>query len=356
QTSGSRPEVVEPTDDTAGASDGGPPAIPPIDITVPGPVSTAFHSLSSVHSWIPQNNPCYYCAKEDWHCQTRVDRRTGHPCLSCLRCATKKIKCHPAFVGSPPRRVRGKATTQRTRSKTPGPAPSTAPSPSQSRTRTRSQSRGVSRTPAVPAATAPKVQSRGRSKTTGRKTPCPCPCPCHSCAAVPRAALDVPMPDLHSMAIAIRDGAARIAILEARVREQDGKIDTLQRLHESLRRQVVDRHPSFPLPDSPANATMLLDQSVPPPSMSPLPSALPNLINLDMGVMEPTPLKVEDASDMVGLVFEPSQVPPEGPQSSGEVVVPDDPGNLFPEYTSVSEEMDVEVKAGSSDEEVHMAA
>jgi hypothetical protein len=172
---------------------------------------------------------------------------------------------------------------------------------------------------------------------------------------VPRAALDVPMPDLHSMAIAIRDGAARIAILEARVREQDGKIDTLQHLHESLRRQVVDRHPSFPLPDSPANATFLLDQSVPPPSMSPLPSALPTLINLDMGVMEPTPLKVEYTSDMVGLIFEPSQVQPEGPQSSGEIVDPDDPGNLLPEYDSVSEDMDVEVKAGTSGEEVEMA-
>ncbi|KAG1736826.1 hypothetical protein EDD22DRAFT_959710 [Suillus occidentalis] len=172
--------------------------------------------------------------------------------------------------------------------------------------------------------------SRGRSKTTARKTPAPAPAPAtaavpSSSAAVPRTALNVPMPDLHSMAIAIRDGAARIAILEARVREQDGKIDTLQCLHESLRRQVVNRHPSFPLPDSPANATMLLDQSVPPPSMSPLPSALPNLINLDMGVMEPTPLKVEDASDMVGLVFEPSQVQPEGPQLSGEIVILDDP-------------------------------
>ncbi|KAG1717464.1 hypothetical protein EDD22DRAFT_992240 [Suillus occidentalis] len=302
-TSGSRPEVVEPTDDTAGASDGEPPAIPTFDITIPGP-----------------NNPCHYCVKEDWHCQTRVDRRTGHPCLSCIR--------------------------------TPAPAPSTGPSASQSRTRTRSQSRGVSRPPAVPAATTPKVQSRGRSKTNARKTPAPAPAPAPATAAgpsssyaVPPAALDVPMPDLHSMAIAIRDGAARIAILEARVQEQDGKIDTLQRLHESLRRQVVDRHPSFPLPDSPANATMLLDQSVPPPSMSPLPSALPNLINLDMGVMEPTPLKVEDASDMVGLVFEPSQVQPE-----------DDPGNLLPEYNSVSEEMDVEVKAGTSGEEVEMAA
>ncbi|KAG1766586.1 hypothetical protein EDD22DRAFT_950512 [Suillus occidentalis] len=71
--------------------------------------------------------------------------------------------------------------------------------------------------------------------------------------------------------------------------------------------------------------------------MSPLPSTLPNLINLDMGVMEPTPLK------------------PEGPQMFDEIVDPDDLGNLFPEYNSVSEEMDVEVKAGTSGEEVEMA-
>jgi hypothetical protein len=89
--------------------------------------------------------------------------------------------------------------------------------------------------------------------------------------------------------------------------------------------------------------------------MSPLPSALPNLINFDMGVMEPTPLKVKDGSDMVGLMFEPHQVQPEGPQLSGEIVVLDDLGNLFPEYNSVSEEMDVEVKAGTSGEEVEMA-
>ncbi|KAG1761131.1 hypothetical protein EDD22DRAFT_897941 [Suillus occidentalis] len=332
QTSGSRPEVVKPTDDTAGASDGEPPAIPPIDITVPGPVSTALNSLSSVHSWIPQNNPCYYCVKEDWHCETRVDRRTGHPCLSCLWCATKKIKCHPVFVGSPPKR---------TCSRTPAPAPSTGP---------------VCLAVQDPDSKSISCPCCDYTQDHCQEDACPCPCPCHSCATVPRTALDVSMPDLHSMAIAIRDGAACIAILEACVREQDGKIDTLQRLHESLRCQVVDRHPSFPLPDSPANATMLLDQSVPPPSMSPLPSALPNLINLDMEVMEPTPLKVEDASDMVGLVFEPSQVQPEGPQSSGEIVIPDDPGNLFPDYNSVSEEMDVEVKAGTSDEEVEMAA
>jgi hypothetical protein len=89
--------------------------------------------------------------------------------------------------------------------------------------------------------------------------------------------------------------------------------------------------------------------------MSPLPSALPTLINLDIGVMETTPLKVEDGSDMVGLMFEPSQVQPEGPQSSGTLVCPDNPANLFPEYNSADEEMDVEVKAGPSVEEVEMA-
>ncbi|KAG2336485.1 hypothetical protein BDR05DRAFT_1005814, partial [Suillus weaverae] len=160
--------------------------------------------------------------------------------------------------------------------------------------------------------------------------------------------------DLHSMTIAIRDAAACIAVLEVRVREQDGKIDTLQCLHESLRCKVVNRHPSFPLPDSPGNATLLLDQSLDIPSMSPLPSALPNLINLDMGVMEPTNMKVEDQSAMVGLVFEPSEVLPEGPQSSGKNVVPDDPVNLLAEYNSVDEEMDVEVKDEPSGEEVKM--
>ena len=164
------------------------------------------------------------------------------------------------------------------------------------------------------------------------------------------------MPDLHSMAIAIRDGAACITLLEARVQAQEGKIDTLQRLHESLRRQIVDQHPSFPLPDLPADATFLLDQSLPhPPSISPLPSALPTLINLDMAVMEPTPLKVEDGSDMIGLMFEPSQGQPEGAETSGEIVVPDDPGNLVPEYNSGSEEMDIEVPVEPAGEEVDMA-
>ncbi|KAG1867315.1 hypothetical protein F4604DRAFT_1927593 [Suillus subluteus] len=240
----------------------------------------------------------------------------------------------------------------------------------ESRPRTRSQSRGPSHHLATPAPASQEVQSRGRRKTNNAKraaTPSPAPAPApapalapappaivSSSSRVPPAALDVPMPDLHSMAIAIRDGAAHIALLETRVREQDDKIDTLQRLHESLRRKVVDRHPSFPLPDSPAPATFLLDQSIT-PSMSPLPSALPNLINLDMGVMEPSSLKVEDASDMVGLIFEPSPVQPDGPQPSSKIEDPHDPGNLVPEYNSVSEEMDVEVKDETSGGEVDMA-
>jgi hypothetical protein len=156
------------------------------------------------------------------------------------------------------------------------------------------------------------------------------------------------------MAIEIQDGAACIAILKALMWEQDGKIDILQRLHESLRCKVVDWHPSFPLPDTPDIATILLDQSGPPLSMSPLPSALPNLINLDMSIMESTPLTVEDESVMVGLMLEPSQVQPEGPQSSGEIVVPDELANLLPEYNS-ADEMDVEVKVEPSGEEVEMA-
>ncbi|KIK33588.1 hypothetical protein CY34DRAFT_18274 [Suillus luteus UH-Slu-Lm8-n1] len=346
-TSGRRPEAPEDHDIESNTSDGDPPAIGSFNITVPGP-----------------NNPCHYCVKANWPCATRFDRRRRTPCVSCIRCASKKIKCQPEAMGSPPPRTRagGKSTTCRTCSTTPAPK---SPATSQSRARTRSQSHGPFRPPAVPAVTTPRVQSRGQSKTvTSTKAPVPTPAPAIApgpslSVAVPRAALDVPMPDLHSMAIAIQDGAARIAILEARVLEQEGKIDTLQRLHESLRRQVVAQHPSFPLPDMPANSSFLLDQSVPPlPSMSPLPSALPPLINLDMddmAVMEPTLSNIEDGSDMIGPMFEPSQVQPESPQTSGEVVVPDNPGNLVPEYNSVSEEMDIEVPVEPAGGEVDMA-
>ncbi|KAG2340552.1 hypothetical protein BDR05DRAFT_950288 [Suillus weaverae] len=180
-TSNSHPEVVQP-DGVSSVSDGGPPAIPTFNVTIPGP--------------IPQNNPCHFCVKEEWPYTTRLDKRTSQPSVL------------------------------------------------------------------------------------------------SASYAVPRAALNVPILDLHSMTITIQDAAARIAVLEARVWEQD--------------------------------------------------------------VMEPTNLKVEDQSAMVGLVFEPSKVQPEGPQSSGENVVLDDRVNLLPEYNSVDEEMDVEVKDEPSGEEVKM--
>ncbi|KAG1882257.1 hypothetical protein F4604DRAFT_1678656 [Suillus subluteus] len=311
-TARGRPEVPE-TSGSHPAPASNPPAIPTFDITIPG----------------PRIGP----AKVVW---TR-----GQALPVCLASAvpprSSNVNLHPWDP-----RPHGLAV--------------------ESRPRTRSQSRGPSHHPATPAPATQEVQSRGRRKTNNAKraaTPSPAPAPAppaivSSSSRVPPAALNVPMPDLHSMAIVIRDGAARIALLETRVREQDDKIDTLQHLHESLRRKVVDRHPSFPLPDSPAPATFLLDQSIT-PSMSPLPSALPNLINLDMGVMEPSSLKVEDASDMVGLIFEPSPVQPDGPQPSSKIEDPDDPGNLVPEYNSVSEEMDVEVKDETSGGEVDMA-
>ncbi|KAG1803283.1 uncharacterized protein BJ212DRAFT_1487073 [Suillus subaureus] len=174
-------------------------------------------------------------------------------------------------------------------------------------------------------------------------------------SAVPAAALNLPMPDLHAMAIVIWDGTAHIAILEAHVAEQDGKIDTLQCLHEGLRHKIINQHPTFPLPEPLANATsLLLDQSVP-MSMSPSTSALPPLIDLSIGEMMPTPSKFEDASAIEGLLFEYNQVvQPEVPDMSGKIVDPGDPGNLVPEYDS-SNDMDVEVKVEASSEEVDMA-
>ncbi|KAG1721098.1 uncharacterized protein EDB91DRAFT_1088582 [Suillus paluster] len=227
----------------------------------------------------------------------------------------------------------------------------------------------MSRTPGVTAVTTPKTQMCGRSKTiTAVKAPAPEPAPLLASSsavpaaargpAVPAAALDVPMLDLHSMAIAICQGAARIALLEDRVAEQDGKIDTLQRLHEGLRHEIMHWHPSFPLPDPPANASsLLLDQSGP-PTMSPAESALPPLIDLTMEGIAPTTATatVPDASAIDGLLFDYNQVAhPEDPDASSEIVDPGDLSNLVPEYNS-SDDMDVEVevKVEESSEEVDM--
>ncbi|KAG1721034.1 hypothetical protein EDB19DRAFT_1917578 [Suillus lakei] len=306
------------------------------------------------------NNPCQACNKQGWPCATWLDKRTKAPCMSCVYCMTKKIKCISTTLGSPPKCSRAPSTTRRARSKTPSKAPSKAPPTSQSTARTRSQSRGASGTPGVPAVTTPKTQMRGRSKTitaTKAPAPAPAPAPAHKSpnSAVPRAALDVPMPDLHAMAIAIRDGAAHIALLEARVADQDGRIDTLQHLHESLRHEIIDQHPSFPLPNPPANVTtMLLDQSIS-MSMPPPESALPPLIDLSMAGMAPTPPTPGDASAIEGLMFEDNKVVhPEHPNTSGEHVDPGNPGNLVPEYDS-ADDMDVEVKVEVSSEETDMA-
>jgi len=167
------------------------------------------------------------------------------------------------------------------------------------------------------------------------------------------------MLDLHAMAIGICDGAARITLLEACVAEQDGMIDTLKCLHEGLRREIVDRHPSFPIPDPPLNATsLLLDQSVP-PAMSPPESALPPLIDLSMEGMAPMPPTFQDASAIEGLLFEDNKgVHPEDPDPSSQIVDPGDQSNLVPEYDSSNDmdvEVKVEVKVEASSEEVNMA-
>ena len=137
------------------------------------------------------------------------------------------------------------------------------------------------------------------------------------------------------MSIAIQDGAAQIAVLEAHVLEQGGMINTLQHLHESLQREIVDRHPSFPLPDTPANATsLLLDQAVPEPT-SPLPSALPPLIDLSMADIEPSQVQLP-----------PDPLPtPEDAQMTWEIIPPNDLLNLVLDYNSV-DSMDVEVEVG----------
>ncbi|KAG2146453.1 uncharacterized protein EDB93DRAFT_1104432 [Suillus bovinus] len=110
-----------------------------------------------------------------------------------------------------------------------------------------------------------------------------------STSGVPHSALNVPMPDLHAMAMVIREGAARIAALEERVVEQDANIDTLQHLHEGLRHKIILRHPTFPLPDAQGDATSFLLHQPVPPVMSTPASALPPLIDLSMEGMEPNP-------------------------------------------------------------------
>ncbi|KAG2128375.1 uncharacterized protein EDB93DRAFT_1256673 [Suillus bovinus] len=291
---GKRPEVIEPPQATPEPPVEVPPVIDAGDILIPGP-------------------------------------RTGAPCMSCIYCTTKKIKCISMSMGTPLKHVRGQSvtwTTRRTRSRTPSKAPSKAPAALQTTGRTRSQSRVSSVTPGPSGAQTPKVQTHGHSKTvTAAKEPTPAPALPSLTSGVPRSALD----------------------LEERVVEQDAKIDTLQ----CLQHKIILRHPTFPLPDAQGDATSFLLHQPVPPAMSTPASALPPLIDLSMEGMEPNPPNLQDESAIDRLIFELNQIHPEVSQMPGEIVKPDDPGNLFPEYDSV-EEMDVQVKGEPSGEDVDM--
>ncbi|KAG2029223.1 hypothetical protein BDR03DRAFT_1018716 [Suillus americanus] len=258
-----------------------------------------------------------------------------------------KIKCTPANMGSPPPCICAPSTTQKTRlmtpsgapSKTPSkappasqtPGPSTAPPASQSKARTRSQSRGLAGTSCGTAVTTPQTQTHGCSKTiTAIKPPAPAPAP-------------APLPSSRSAVPAAAPGLAVPAAALGSCGRAGCKIDTLQCLHEGLRHEIIDRHPSFPLPDTPANATsLLLDQSGP-RTMSPPESALPPLIDLSMETLAPTTATptFPDTSAIEGLL---------------DIVDPGNPSNLVPEYDS-SNNMDVEmeVKVDESSEEIDMA-
>ncbi|KAG2158262.1 uncharacterized protein EDB93DRAFT_1246113 [Suillus bovinus] len=243
------PEVIEPPQATPEPLVEAPPVTDAGDILIPGP-----------------NNPCQACHKMEWPCATRFDKRTGALCMSCIYCTTKKIKCisvnpSPRPPGGPdpgplpklppklqlprnPPARRGVAMVA-LGLKPPIPLGSNALalqvvrfllSPAGINSLQWSQSRVSSVTPGPSGAQTPKAQTHGCSKTvTAAKEPTPAPAPVPSSTSrVPCSALDVPMPDLHAMAMAIREGAAQITALEERVVEQDAKIDTLQRLHEGL--------------------------------------------------------------------------------------------------------------------------
>ncbi|KAG1822057.1 uncharacterized protein BJ212DRAFT_1477887 [Suillus subaureus] len=162
-------------------------------------------------------------------------------------------------------------------------------------------------------------------------------------SAVPAAALNVPMPDLHTMAIVIWDGAAQITILDAHVAEQDGAKLSTSTPHSQYATLLPMQHPYC-----------FINLSMSPPE-----SALPPLTDLLVAGMVCTPPKFKDASAIDGLLFEYNQVVhPEDPDMSGEIVDPGDLSNLVPEYDSSDDtdvEVDVEVKVEASSEEVDMA-
>ncbi|KAG2033662.1 hypothetical protein BDR03DRAFT_1014062 [Suillus americanus] len=327
---GSHPAVIEPSQPTPKPPVHEPPVMPVVDILIPDPVKQPMLCLPQAQLAL-----CNSVGQEDQGfiyivrlLHNKEDQVHPHPHEYGIPTSSHSCSLYPPEdeVNDTIRRslqnfLRGSYTSQ-----TPG--PSTAPPASKSKA---------------------KLTTHGHNKTiTAVKPPAPAPAPASlpsSRSAVPAAALGVPMPDLHAMSHAIRDAAAQIALFEAHVAEQNGKIDTLQCLHEGLRCKIIDWHPSFPLPDTPANATsLLLDQSS------------PHTIMETLAPTTATPT-FPDASAIEGLLFDYDQVVhPEDRDASGDIVDPGDPSNLVPEYDS-SNNMDVEmvVKGEESSEEVDMA-
>ncbi|KAG2039590.1 hypothetical protein BDR03DRAFT_1008913 [Suillus americanus] len=323
---GSHPAVMEPSQPTPKPPVQAPPVMPVVDILIPGP-----------------NNPCYTCHKLNWPCATQLDKRTRAPCMSCIYCTTKKIKCTPVNMGYPPPRIHATSTTQKMRSMTPSGAPSKTPSKAPSA----SQTPGPSKAPPASQSKAQTRNPRGRSKTiTAIKPPAPAPASLPSSrSAVPAAALGVPMPDLHAMSHAIRDATAQIALLKPCVAEQDGTKSSTGTPHSHFRTLLPMQHPCCLINPAPAPCHPQ--------------NPLPPLIDLSMETLAPTTATATfpDASAIEGLLFDYDQVVhPEDRDASGEVVDPGDPSNLVPEYDS-SNNMDVEmeVKVDESSEEVDMA-
>ncbi|KAG1745815.1 uncharacterized protein EDB91DRAFT_1245966 [Suillus paluster] len=260
---GSHPEVIEHTDSTSNTPAVTPVMVPTVidtdDILIPRPMKQPMLGLQqcgvALHDLFQQ---------EDWE----------RPSLLCFlqHKEGKVFFCHPQKSTE---MVTGAAGT------------------------TSASAAGAAGTASASAVTTPKTRSHSKTITAVKApapppTPSPAPAPIASLSArMPRAALNVPMLDLHSMAMSIHDSAGHIKALKDLVAEQGRCIDTLTRLHESLRCETMEHHPSFPLPTTPANAmSLLLDQSVT-GTTSPSQSTLPPLINLLMAVMEPTPLKID---------------------------------------------------------------
>ncbi|KAG1804322.1 uncharacterized protein BJ212DRAFT_1304341 [Suillus subaureus] len=268
--------VIKPSQLTPKSPVEAPPVINGGDILIPGP-----------------NNPCQVCTKLKWPCATQLDKRTGNPC-----------QVHPSNYGYPAKTClwvlyhpehKVQDALQGSLHCSPHLPIQGLDSQSVSWQVQNSGCRGCDN-PQDPDVWSQQDhhcwQGTLHQLITLLSLSSAVPAPAPS-LAVPAAALDLLMLDLHAMAIAIWDGTARITILEAHVAEQDE--------------------------------------------------------------MTPAPPKFEDAFAIEGLLFEYNWVvQPELPDTSSKNADPGDLGNLVPEYDS-SNDMDVEVKVEASSEEVDMA-